>query len=88
VPLSIVIVVVIIDMVVIGIVSIVIRILSIKNCRFHGTRLAKQVRVHLVVGALVPAAAAGQAMAVDAPARQGAVPAGHAVAAAVEGEEA
>lgn len=73
---------------VIAAVDMLISTVSIKTRRFHGARLAEQVRVHLVVGALVPAAAAGQAVAVDAPAGQGAVPAGHAVAAAVEGEEA
>lgn len=45
-------------------------------------------RVDFVVGALVPAAAAGQSVTVDPPAGEGAVPAGDAVAAAVEGEEA
>lgn len=45
-------------------------------------------RVDLIGGALVAAIAAGQAVVVDSPAGDGAVPAGDAVEATVEGEEA
>lgn len=49
---------------------------------------AASVRVDLIGGAFVPAIAAGEPVVVDSPAGDGAVPAGHAVEAAIEGDEA